>query len=327
MRTAGFRSSFSTLAAALALVATGPLAAQSYPAKPVRIVVPYAPGGPYDDIARVLAQNLGEIWGQAVIVDNRGGAGGMVGADVVAKAPPDGYTLLLGNSGPLTINPTLQPKMTYDPLKDFAPVSMVVAGQMTLVVHPSLPAKNVADLVRLARSRPGQLNYASAGVGNLQHLGMELLQSLAGIRMNHVPYKGAAPAFIDLIGGQVELMFANIVGALPHVKSGRVRALAVSSAKRAAVLPEVPTVAESGYPQFDATTWSGIFAPAATPKEVLARIHGDLTRVLQRPGVHDRFVSQGSAVIAGTPEELAAFMRRETALFAKIIRGANIRPE
>lgn len=301
--------------------------AQSYPSKPVRILVPYAPGGPYDDIARVVAQNLGELWGQAVVVDNRGGAGGMIGAEAVAKASPDGYTLLLGNSGPMTINPTLQPKMLYDAQKDFAPVTMVLSGQMVLVVHPSLPVKNVRELVRLAKAKPGQLNYASAGVGNLQHLGMELLQSLAGIKLNHVPYKGAAPAFIDLIAGQVDLMFANIVGALPHVKSGRVRALAVSSAKRAAVLPEVPSVAESGYPMFDATTWTGIFAPAATSKEIIVKLHDDIIKVLQRQSVRNRLAAQGSEVVAGTPEQLAAFMRTETALFAKIIRSANIRAE
>ena len=227
----------------------------------------------------------------------------------------------------MTINPTLQPKMLYDAQKDFAPVTMVLSGQMVLVVHPSLPVKNVRELARLAKAKPGQLNYASAGVGNLQHLGMELLQSLAGIKLNHVPYKGAAPAFIDLIAGQVDLMFANIVGALPHLKSGRVRALAVSSAKRATVLPEVPSVAESGYPTFDATTWTGIFAPAATPKEIIAKLHGDIIKVLQRQSVRDRFAAQGSEVVAGTPEQLAAFMRKETALFAKIIRSENIRAE
>jgi tripartite-type tricarboxylate transporter receptor subunit TctC len=187
--------------------------------------------------------------------------------------------------------------------------------------------KNVRELVRLAKAKPGQLNYASAGVGNLQHLGMELLQSLAGIKLNHVPYKGAAPAFIDLIGGQVDLMFANIVGALPHIRSARVRALAVSSVTRAAVLPEVPSVAESGYPQFDATTWSGIFVPAATPKELIAKLHADIVKVLQRQSVRNRFEAQGSDVVARTPEQLAAFMRKETALFAKIIRSANIRAE
>jgi tripartite-type tricarboxylate transporter receptor subunit TctC len=319
-----FRASICALAAFAGCSAA---LAQSYPSKPVRILVPYAPGGPYDDIARVIAQNLGELWGQAVVVDNRGGAGGMIGAEAVAKSSPDGYTLLLGNSGPMTINPTLQPKMLYDAQKDFAPVTMVLSGQMVLVVHPSLPVKNVRELVRLAKAKPGQLNYASAGVGNLQHLGMELLQSLAGIKLNHVPYKGAAPAFIDLIAGQVDLMFANIVGALPHLKSGRVRALAVSSAKRAAVLPEVPSVAESGYPTFDATTWTGIFAPAATPKEIIAKLHGDIIKVLQRQSVRDRFAAQGSEVVAETPEQLAAFMRKETALFAKVIRSANIRAE
>ncbi|HSQ03337.1 MAG TPA: tripartite tricarboxylate transporter substrate-binding protein, partial [Burkholderiales bacterium] len=217
----------------------------SYPTKPVRIVVPYAAGGPYDEIARIVGQRLTELWGQAVIADPRGGAGGSLGTDLVAKAPPDGYTLLIANAGPITINPSLQKKLPYNPQRDLAPVSLMLSSMMVLVVHPSLPAKSVKELVAIARVQPGRLNYASAGVGNLQHLGMEFLQSLAKIKMNHVPYKGAAPAFVDLIAGHVELMFANITGAVQHVRSGRVRAIAVSSAKRAAVLPEVPTVAET----------------------------------------------------------------------------------
>jgi tripartite-type tricarboxylate transporter receptor subunit TctC len=300
--------------------------AQNYPAKPVRIVVPYVAGGPYDDLARLVGPRLTELWGQVVVVDNRGGAGGNIGADVVAKSAPDGYTLLLGNAGPITVNPNLQQKMPYDAQRDLTPVTWISASPMVLVVHPSLPVKSVRDLVRFAKTRPGRINYASAGVGNLQHLAMESLQSMAGIRMNHVPYKGAAPAFIDLISGQVEVMFANILGVLPHVKSGRVRAIAVSSATRAAVLPAVPGVAET-YPEFDMTTWVGIFAPAGTPKDITAKLQGDFIKVLARQDIRERLASQGVEVIAGSGEQLAAFIRKESALYAKIVRSSGIRAD
>src|SRR5688572_6539187 len=250
------------------LIVVSAATAQGFPVKPVRIVVPYAAGGPYDDIVRTLGQRLTEIWGQAVIVDNRGGAGGNIGAEVVAKAAPDGYTTLLGNAGPITVNPTLFKKLPYDPQRDLAPVTMINASRMVLSVHPSLPAKNVKALVALAKASPGKLSFASSGVGNLQHLGMELLQIQAGAKMNHIPYKGAAPAFVDLIAGQVDSMFANIVGTLPHVRTGRVRAMAVSSATRSPLLPEVPSVAET-FKGFDIPTWSGLFVPAATPRDIL----------------------------------------------------------
>jgi tripartite-type tricarboxylate transporter receptor subunit TctC len=319
MRSAGL------LAAALAIFVTA-AHAQSYPAKPVRLIVPYAAGGPLDDAARIVGQRLTEIWGQAVVVDNRGGAGGSIGADVVAKSAPDGYTLLLGNAGPMTINPSLQKALPYDPQRDLAPITLVSASPMVLVVHPSLPVKSVPDLVRFAKTRPGKLNYASAGIGNLQHLGMESLQTMAGIRMNHVPYKGAAPAFIDLISGQVELMFANIIGVLPHVKSARVRAIAVSTAKRATVLPDIPSVAEI-YPDFDVNGWMGIFVPATTPREITAKLHEDIVKVLMRQDTRERLASQGAEVVAGTPEQLSAFVRRESALYAKIIQSSGIKTD
>jgi len=314
-----------TFAAAMLAIAS-PLAAQGYPAKPVRIIVPYAAGGPYDEIARITGQRLSEMWGQTVITDPRGGAGGSLGADLAAKAAPDGYTLLLANAGPITINPSLQKKLPYDPQKDLVPLNYMLASVMVLVVHPSLPVRSVKDLVALAKARPGRLNYASAGIGNLQHLGMELLQSLAKIRMNHVPYKGAAPAFVDLMGGQVELMFANITGAMGHVRSGRVRAIAVSSAKRAAVLPGVPGIAET-YPEFDISAWTGMFAPAGTPRDIVAKLSADITRALQRPDVRERFAAQGAEVIAGPPEQLADLIRRETALYARVIREAGVTAE
>ena len=309
---------------ATAGVMSGFAVAQTYPAKPVRVVVPYSAGGPLDDVMRVVGHRLTEMWGQSVIIDNRTGAGGSIGAEFVAKAAPDGYTLLLGNAGPLTINPGLQKKLAYDVPRDFAPVTQMTASPMVLVVHPSLPVKTVADLVRLGKSRPGQLVYASAGIGNLQHLAMEEVQARAGIRMNHVPYKGAPPALIDVMSGQIDLMFANIVGVLQHIKSGKVRAIAVSSVKRAAVLPDIPSVAAT-FPGFDAAGWTGVFAPAATPRDIIAKLHADITSVLARQDIRERFAEQGAEVIAGTPEQLATFVRTESALYAKIIRSSGIK--
>jgi tripartite-type tricarboxylate transporter receptor subunit TctC len=297
--------------------------AQNYPVKPVRVVVPYSAGGPLDDVMRVVGHRLTEMWGQSVIVDNRTGAGGSIGAEFVAKAAPDGYTLLLGNAGPMTINPGLQKKLGYDVPRDFTPILQLTASPMVMVVHPSLPVKTVNDLVRLAKARPGQLVYASAGVGNLQHLTTEALQAMSGIRMNHVPYKGAPPALIDVMSGQVDLMFANIVGVLQHIKTGKVRAVAVSSAKRAAVLPDVPSITDT-YPELDSTGWTGLFAPAATPREIVARVNADTVTVLARPDIRDRFSEQGAEVVGGTPDQLAAFVRRETALYAKVIKSSGI---
>jgi tripartite-type tricarboxylate transporter receptor subunit TctC len=311
------------------LVAAGawvPAHGQKYPSKPVRIVVPYAPGGPLDDVARYLGQKLTTRWGQPVLVDNRGGSGGAVGAELVAKAPPDGYTLLLGNGGPITVYPHLRKKPAYDPERSLEPVTWLVTSPMLLVVHPSTPIKSVRDLVSIARTRPNGLTYASAGVGNLQHLSMELLQILAGIRMVHVPYKGAAPAFVDLLSGQVDLMFANIVGALPQVKAGKMRAVAVSSAKPSASVPGVPSVA-SLYPEFDMTAWMGMFAPAGTPRDVIAAVNKDFVWVLTQADSRQRLTEQGADVVAEGPADLSVFLKKESALFARIIKNAGVPQE
>ncbi len=247
-----------------------------------------------------------------------------IGADFVAKAPPDGYTLLLGNAGPMTINPGLQKKLPYDVPRDFASVIHVTASPIVMVVHPSLPAKTLPDLIRLAKARPGQLVYASAGIGNLQHLAMEEVQAMSGTRMNHVPYKGAPPALIDVMSGQIDLMFANIVGVLQHIKTGKVRPIAVSSIKRAAILPQVPSVADT-FPGFDASGWTGVFAPAATPKEIIAKLNADIAIVLARPDIRERFAEQGAEIVGGTPAQLAAFTRKESASYAKIIHSSGIK--
>ena len=318
-----------TAVAVLLIAVSGfalPVAAQSFPSKPVRFIVPYPPGGPLDEVARAVGQKLSPVWGQQVLVDNRSGAGGSIGADVVAKSPPDGYTMLLANSGPITINVSLRKDLPYDPLKDLAPVTQIIGAPMVLVVHPSLPVRSVKDLFALARAHPGKLNYASAGVGNLQHLGMEHLQALAKIKMHHVPYKGAAPAFIDLLSGRIDLQFANIVGVLPHVANKRVRAIAISSARGATVLPDVQGVAAT-LPQFDLDGWMGIFVRAGTPPETIAKLQRDLAAAVQSADFRERFAKLGADVVVGGPEGLAKIVREEIPLYASIIKSAKITPE
>jgi tripartite-type tricarboxylate transporter receptor subunit TctC len=325
MPRAGKSFFLSLVTCALSLGYCGAIA-QQYPSKPVRLVVPYAPAGPVDEVARLLGQRLTESLGGPVIVDNRAGAGGGIGTDAVAKAPPDGYTLLIGNSGPMTINPALHKKIPYEPQKDLAPVTLLLAGQMVLAVHPSVPARSVKELVALARARPGQVNFGSIGVGNLTHLAMELFQSMAKVRMNHVPYKGAAPAYVDLVAGNIEVLMSNIAGTVPQLQGGRLRAVAVSSAKRAKVLPEVPAIAET-YPGYDLTTWMGIFTPAGTPQPIVTRLHGELVKALQRSDFRDRVEAQGSEILAASASDLAALINRETRLYANIIKTAGIPPQ
>lgn len=314
-----------TLAAALVVQLAHAQApsAPAYPSRTVRILLSGSAGGPYDDTARVLAPRLTEVWGQTVIVENRAGAGGTIGAAAAAKSAPDGHTLYLANAGPITINPSLQKNLPYSP-RDFAPVLLVSTSPMVLVAHPSVPVRTVKDLVGLARTR--HVNYASSGIGNLQHLSMEILQSMAKTKMTHVPYKGVTPALVDLTAGQVEVMFANILGSLQFVRNGRLRPLAVSSEKRSPQLRDVPSVAES-YPQFDVTTWMGIFVPVATPREIQSKIGGDVTRILQVPEVRERFTNLGSEVAAGPPAQLAQLIRRESELYAGVIKSIGLTPE
>ena len=300
--------------------------APAYPVKTVRIIVAAAAGGPYDEAARAIAPKLTEIWGQQVLIDNRPGAANIIGATAAARSAPDGYTYFLANVASQSITPNLRKKLPFDPQKDFAPVVLMMTSPMIIVTHPSLPVRSVKDIVALARARPGALNYSSAGVGNLQHLAMELLQSMAKVKMNHVPYKSFAPAAIDLVAGQVELGFANITGAMPHVKQNRLRAVAVSSAKRSALVPELPPVADT-YPGFDVTTWMGLFAPSATPKEAIAVAHNDIVRVLRTPEMTRHFNGQGADVIAGTPEQLREYVQRDHARYGKLIRDIGLTAE
>ena len=309
----------------LALIAAVQIAAaQGYPTKPVRLLVPYPAGGPVDAVARILVPHLS--LGQNVIVENRSGAGGSIGADSVAKSAPDGYMMLIGNSGPMTINPVLRRDLGYDPKKDFAPVTWLTSSQMVLVVHPSLPVHSLQDFVALARSHPGELNYGTAGVGNLTHLGMELFQSMAKVKLNHVPYKGVAPAYVDLISGEIAVMFGNVTGPLAHIQAGRLRAIAVTSSQPSPVLPQVPRVADS-YPGFDLVTWMGIFFPAGTPEAIRAQLQGEFQKALRIPDVRERLVALGNDVVAGSGEDLAALIDRELKLYAKIVKSVGMKPQ
>jgi tripartite-type tricarboxylate transporter receptor subunit TctC len=301
--------------------------AQGYPSKPMRLVVPYPPGGPLDIMARAIGQKLTEAWGQPVVVDNRAGAGGNIGADLVAKSPSDGYTLLMGAVATHAINPTLYGRVPYDPVKDFLPVALVAQVPNILVVNPSVPAGTVKELIDLARARPGTLNFGSGSTGSTGHLAGELFNIMAGVKMVHIPYKGGAPAMADLLAGQVQLMFDNLANALPNVRAGRLRALAVTTLVRSPALPDLPTIAESGLPGFDLTTWFGVMAPAGTSPEIVTKLNAEIVRALNAKDMRERLEKMGAGVPANnTPEHFAAFIRDEAAKYAKVVResGAKV---
>jgi tripartite-type tricarboxylate transporter receptor subunit TctC len=310
-----------TLAGAL------PVCAQEYPRKPIRLIVPFAPGGGNDTVARAIAQSAGASLGQPVVVDNRAGAGGMLGAELAARSPPDGYTLFLGGVGSHAINPNLHAKLPYDPVKDFAPITLIASAPSVLVVNPSLPARTLAEFTALAKASPGRINYASNGNGSSAQLAAVLYESMAGVQMVHVPYKGLAPALVDLLAGEVQAMFSSVVAIVPNIKAGRLRALAVTGKRRAALLPEVPTLDESGVPGYEAGSWYGILAPAGTPQAVVAKLHEAIVRALAQPEVRERLVSEGAEVIGSTPEAFAAHITAELARMGKLISDADIRME
>jgi tripartite-type tricarboxylate transporter receptor subunit TctC len=301
--------------------------AQPYPVKPVRLVVTYTAGGPADIAARALAQKLAEMWGQQVVVDNRAGAGGIIGTELVAKAAPDGYTLLHGTAAGLIINPLLVKKLSYDTFRDFAPVSMVVIVPQLLVTHPALPATTLKELIALAKARPGALNYASVGIGSPNHLGMELLKSMAGVDMVHVPYKGATPAMADLIAGQVQLAFNGMASVLPQIASGKLKAIAIGSARRSPAAPDVPTVAEAGLPGFEYVAWNGNFAPAGTPTALVNRLSADIRKALAAPDVVQRLASLGSEPGGNTPAEFAAYVKADHARWARVVQTVGLKAE
>ena len=297
-----------------------------YPNRPVRLVVPSSPGGGSDIIARIVAPKLSERLGQQIVVENRAGAGTMIGGEVVAKAPPDGYTLLMGIST-LATNPVIYRKVPYNALTDFAPITLVLSAPNILVVHPSVPVKTVKELIAFASARPGQLNYASAGLGTNPHLSMELFLSMSRLRMAHIPYKGSGPAMVDLLGGQVAVMTATMLTGIPHVRTGRLRALGTTGSARSAAAPDVPTVAEAGVPGYEAVQWYGVLAPANTSKEIVARLHREIAVILQSGDVKERFAADGGDPGGNSPEEFARYIRAETDKWARVARDAGIKPE
>jgi tripartite-type tricarboxylate transporter receptor subunit TctC len=311
----------------LAMLAVGSAQAQPYPSKPIRFVVPYPAGGPLDTVARLLGQKVSESVKQPVVVDNRPGAGGNIGADAVAKSPPDGYTILMGAVATHAINPTLYASMPYDAMRDFAPITQVASTPNVLVVNPALPVTTVREFIAYAKANPGKLNFGSGSTGSAGHLAGELFKTMAGIEMTHVPYKGAGPAMNDLIGGQIQLMFDNLASSLGQVRAGRVRALAVTTARRSALAPELPTIAESGLPGFDISTWFGVFAPAGTPREVLDRLHAEFTRALSSPEVRERMLTLGAEPVSNRPDEFAAYIRAESDKYARVIRASGAKAD
>ena len=312
------------------IVAVLPLAAwsQAYPsAKPIRLIVPFAPGGNVDITARTIAPGLGEAIGQTIVVENRTGAGGVLGADAVAKSPADGYTLLMGSNSSVSVAPALNPKNPYHPIRDFAPISLVAATPFVLVAHPSVPASTLAELIALAKAKPGSLTMASGGIGSSNHLVGELFQSVTGTKLLHIPYKGAGAVAADLMGGQVQLLFDQLAASTPNIKSGKLKALAVTSATRASVLPEVPTMVESGLKEMDVINITGLLAPIGTSPEIVARLNAALLKVLARTEVKERFATLGVSPLGGTPEQFATFIRDDYAKWTKVITDANIKAE
>lgn len=312
------------LCVGLSPFATAQTPTDSYPNRPIRMIAPSSAGGPVDVIARVFAQGLVEVLGQQIVIDNRPGAAGLIGTDQAAKAPPDGYTLLFGFSGPLAIVPNLNDATPYDVLQDLAPVSLVASAPYVLLVHPGVPANSVPELLALARARPGKLNYASGGNGSGIHMAGELFNLAGGVQIVHVPYKGAGPGMGALMAGEVDMMFNGLAPALPHIRAGRLRALGVSSDKRSALVPELPTIAESGLP-FNTSGWYGLLAPRGTPPPVIAKLHGETVRTLSLPAIKKQLVKLAVEGIGSTPEQFSALLREELATWAKVIRAAGLK--
>jgi tripartite-type tricarboxylate transporter receptor subunit TctC len=299
--------------------------AQTYPAKPVRVVVPFAAGGTTDIVTRILAQRMEQIWGQPLIVDNRPGAGGNIGSEIVARSPADGYTLLMATVATHGINASLYRKIPYDPVGDFAPVTLVASTPSVLMLHPSIPAGSVKELIALAKANPGQLNFGSSGNGSSHHLAGELFDSMAGVKMTHVPYKGTAAALVDLLGGRIQLTFDTLPSAMPYVKGGKLKAIAVTSAKRARSLPDLPTIAEAGVPGYEVTSWYGLLAPAGTPPDIVRKLNADFVRAIRIPEVTEKMIEAGAEPVANTPEQFAQFIRSELKKWAIVVQDSGAR--
>ena len=319
------RGTVSRLLLIAGVAAAMPVAAQNYPEKPIRMITPYAPGGGSDTLARVLGQKLYEAWGQPVVVDNRPGGGGIIGAETVARGIADGYTLLVTPSAVLTINPHLYSKLRYDTFRDFAPITMATNSPYFLVVHPKIPAANVKELIAYAKANPGKMNYSSSGSGSSTHLAGVLFSNMAGVEIVHIPYKGAAPATVDLLAGSIQMRFASVVPILPHVKSGRVRGIAISSPRRYGPLPDVPTIAESGLPGYSVESFYAVVAPAGTSRAIIAKLNAELVRNLKTPEVTAHMAADGAEVIASTPDALATALREDYARWAKPVKDSGAR--
>jgi tripartite-type tricarboxylate transporter receptor subunit TctC len=325
------KSRLSIVFACVCLTATAPVHAQqtasgaAYPSKPIKMVMPFPAGGPTDILGRLLGQKLTESWGQNVVIDNRPGGGGMIGGSVAAKSPADGYTLFLGGITTLVIAPFVQKNMPYDPIRDFQPVTQTTISPLMLMVHPSLPVKTVKEFTALAKARPGEINYASSGPGGSGHLAGELFKMVTKTNLVHVPYRGAPPALTDLISGQVQVMFGTMLAAVPQVRSGKIRAVAVTGPRRSVAVPDVPTFAEAGLPGYDASSWNGILVPTGTPRAIVERLNGELVKILRTSNVLDRLVNDGPIPVGNTPEEFAAFIKAEQSKWGKVIREANVR--
>ena len=313
--------------AAIALLAVaGAASAQSYPTKAVRLVVPFLAGGSTDIVGRTVAQKLSEMWGQQAFVDNRPGGGTTIGTDLVAKSAPDGYTLLV-TPAPFTINPSLLAKLPYDALNDFAPITLINTTPLVMVVHPGVPAKNIKELIALAKSKPGKLNFGSSGTGGSNHLAGELFDAMAGVKMVHIPYKGNAGALTDIVGGHLDVVYNGVTSAIALIKGGKLRALAVTSLQRTPALPDVPTLNESGLKGFEAVAWNGLTAPAKTPRDVIMKINADVLKIVSSPELRERLKADGSDPVGNSPEQFATFLRDEIAKWAKVIKFANVKPE
>jgi tripartite-type tricarboxylate transporter receptor subunit TctC len=319
------RRHFTLALAAAGVPALGFAQAPAYPAKAIKIISPFAVGGIADNFSRIIGLHLSRAWGQPVVVENRTGAGGNIGADIVAKSAPDGYTLVMGNNGTHAVNVSLFASMPFDPIRDFTPIARVIEAEGLLVVHPSVPATTVQELLRIARADPGKLSYGSGGLGTTSHLAGELFKSAAGVNLTHIPYKGNLEAINDLIAGRTQVAFATMPTVLPFVRDGRLRAIAVIESQRSRVVPDVPTVAESGVPGFDVKNWIGLFAPAGLPPAIAEKINAEVMRIMALPEVQPQLASAGARFAPGTPAEFAQFVQAETRLWAKVIKDANIR--
>jgi tripartite-type tricarboxylate transporter receptor subunit TctC len=322
-----YLSTFFMLASCAAAVPALAQGATNYPVRPVRFIAPFPPGGSTDLLARLVAQKLTEAWGQQVLVENRGGAAGTIGVEIAARAAPDGYTLVMGHVGTFGVNPTLYPKLPYDAVRDFAPITVLATVTNGMAVHPSLPVKTARDFITLAKARPGELLYASGGSGSASHLAGEYFKLLTRINMVHVPYKGTAPAITSMISGETTMTITGLVALMPHLKSNRLKLLGVASMKRLAILPEAPTLHESGAPGYDANQWYGVLTQAAVPRDIVGKLHTDMVRVLARPDVRERLAADGAEAVANTPEQFAAHIRAEIARWAPVVRASGAKPD